>query len=127
MLYEELNPYLLTTATIILINMIDNKFFNKLYPVRELYINFHLGITRVAVWFKKQLTRTHDESFTFTTINRSFFPTIYIIKGKDKTYWKKVFNEFKKEDKMPVWDDDRKEEYDKAIRIIKEQKKKTKN
>ena len=81
------------------------KFFNELYPVRELYINFHLGVTRVAIWFKKQLSRTRDDTFTFSTLDRSYLPEIETIKGKDKDVWKKVLNEFKKEDKMKAWDD----------------------
>ena len=81
------------------------KFFKKLYPARELYINFHLGISRFAVCFKKQFTRTKDHAFTFSTLDRSYLPEIETMKGKDKYVWKKVLNEFKKEDKMKAWDD----------------------
>ena len=30
-------------------------FFNELYPVRELYINFHLGVTRVCGLVQKTI------------------------------------------------------------------------
>ena len=79
-------------------------FFNKIYPVKELYINFHLGITHVAVWFKRQLNRTHDTAFNYVQNGICYRPTIDIIKGKDKSVWKKVTDTFRKEDKKETWD-----------------------
>ena len=89
--------------------------FNKLHPVRELYINFYLGITRVAVRFKKQLSRTHNDVFDFHVNSSCYCPIIDVIKGNDKNDWKKVVDEFKEEDKMPVWNDTEKKIFDKYI------------
>ena len=67
-----------------------------LSPVRELYINFHLGVTRVAVWFRKQLSRKHADIFRF----EGNFPNIETIKGKDRGDWIKIISDFKASDKM---------------------------
>ena len=69
-----------------------------LSPVRELYINFHLGITRVAVWFKKQFSRKHSDIFRF----EGNFPKIETIKGKDRGDWIKIISDFKASDKMTI-------------------------
>ena len=69
-----------------------------LSPVREIYINFHLGITRVAVWFKKQFSRKHSDIFRF----EGNFPKIETIKGKDRGDWIKIISDFKTSDKMTI-------------------------
>ena len=67
-------------------------------PVRELYINFHLGITRVAVWFKKQFTIKHYDAFTF---NKIYVPTIETIVGKGDE-WIKAISSFSESNKMAI-------------------------
>ena len=79
-------------------------FFNKIYPIKELYINFHLSITHVAVWFKRQLNRTHDTAFNYVQNGICYRPTIEVIKGNDKSVWKKVTDTFRKDDKKKTWD-----------------------
>ena len=69
-----------------------------LSPVRELYVNFHLGVTRVAVWFKKQFSRKHSDIFRF----EGNFPKIETIKGKDRGDWIKIISDFKASDKMTI-------------------------
>ena len=74
-------------------------FFNELYPVRELYINFHLGVTRAAVWFKKQFTIIYNDVFNFD----GNFPTIENIKGKDRDVWLRTISDFAPSDKMTTF------------------------
>ena len=71
--------------------------FQRLSPVRELYINFHLGITRVAVWFKKQFTRKYPDIFRFGETH----PTIETIVGKGDG-WLKAISSFSESDKMAI-------------------------
>ena len=71
--------------------------FQILSPVRELYINFHLGITRVAVWFKKQFTIKYPDIFRFGDTH----PTIETILGKGDG-WLTAVSSFSESDKMTI-------------------------
>ena len=76
-----------------------SKRFHALSPVKELYINFYLGVTRVAVWFEKQFTRKGRYPFRFEDISL-ITPTVENIKGKGRDAWIKVISDFKPEDKI---------------------------
>jgi hypothetical protein len=78
-------------------------YFQKLSPVKEMYINFYLGITRVAVWFKKQFARKHPTVFTFDMSKTQIpnTPKIETILGKGDERLK-VISSLSESDRMTI-------------------------
>ena len=72
-----------------------------LYPVKELYINFYLGVNRVAVWFEKQFSSDNENVFRFDYL-ALITPIVKNIKGKVRSEWINIIIGFLPSDKMTI-------------------------